>query len=155
MSASPKQLPWLIKLLSDNGFDPAIHNDVVESLHAAQIRDEKTFFTLTEADLLEMGIKILIITNDVVTTEDAKHVQRTLKRRGLTGVFKCAKSNVWGTASSAAKPRRLTRTCWTQQVRWRTTLRGTAGALVALLSWCAGMFSCFNFDFALCVHAAA
>ena len=29
--------------------------------------------------LLEMGIKILIITNDVVTTEDAKHVQRTLK----------------------------------------------------------------------------
>jgi len=26
-----------------------------------------------------MGIKILIITNDVVTTEDAKHVQRTLK----------------------------------------------------------------------------
>ena len=29
--------------------------------------------------LMEMGIKILIITNDVVTTEDAKHVQRTLK----------------------------------------------------------------------------
>ena len=29
--------------------------------------------------LLEMGIKVLIITNDVVTTEDAKHVQRTLK----------------------------------------------------------------------------
>jgi urease accessory protein len=29
--------------------------------------------------LLAMGIKILIITNDVVTTEDAKHVQRTLK----------------------------------------------------------------------------
>jgi urease accessory protein len=29
--------------------------------------------------LLELGIKILIITNDVVTTEDAKHVQRTLK----------------------------------------------------------------------------
>ena len=29
--------------------------------------------------LLEMGVKILIITNDVVTTEDAKHVQRTLK----------------------------------------------------------------------------
>ncbi|MFN8469539.1 MAG: urease accessory protein UreG [Caldilineaceae bacterium] len=26
-----------------------------------------------------MGIKVLIITNDVVTTEDAKHVQRTLK----------------------------------------------------------------------------
>src|SRR5215475_1536250 len=29
--------------------------------------------------LMELGIKILIITNDVVTTEDAKHVQRTLK----------------------------------------------------------------------------
>ena len=26
-----------------------------------------------------MGVKVLIITNDVVTTEDAKHVQRTLK----------------------------------------------------------------------------
>jgi len=29
--------------------------------------------------LLERGSRILIITNDVVTTEDAKHVQRTLK----------------------------------------------------------------------------
>jgi urease accessory protein len=29
--------------------------------------------------LLERGIQVLIITNDVVTTEDAKHVQRTLK----------------------------------------------------------------------------
>ena len=29
--------------------------------------------------LLELGVKVLIITNDVVTTEDAKHVQRTLK----------------------------------------------------------------------------
>jgi urease accessory protein len=29
--------------------------------------------------LLEMGIKVLIVTNDVVTTEDARHVQRTLK----------------------------------------------------------------------------
>jgi urease accessory protein len=29
--------------------------------------------------LLDMGVKILIITNDVVTTEDAKHVQRALK----------------------------------------------------------------------------
>ena len=29
--------------------------------------------------LLEMGLKVLIITNDVVTTEDARHVQRTLK----------------------------------------------------------------------------
>jgi urease accessory protein len=29
--------------------------------------------------LLELGVKILIITNDIVTTEDAKHVQRTLK----------------------------------------------------------------------------
>jgi urease accessory protein len=29
--------------------------------------------------LLDLGIRILIITNDVVTTEDAKHVQRTLK----------------------------------------------------------------------------
>jgi urease accessory protein len=29
--------------------------------------------------LIEMGAKILVITNDVVTTEDAKHVQRTLK----------------------------------------------------------------------------
>ena len=28
---------------------------------------------------LDLGIKVLIITNDVVTTEDAKHVQRTLK----------------------------------------------------------------------------
>src|SRR3954447_22660967 len=29
--------------------------------------------------LLDLGINVLIITNDVVTTEDAKHVQRTLK----------------------------------------------------------------------------
>ncbi|WP_152053233.1 urease accessory protein UreG [Tautonia marina] len=29
--------------------------------------------------LIEMGIRVLVITNDVVTTEDAKHVQRTLK----------------------------------------------------------------------------
>jgi urease accessory protein len=29
--------------------------------------------------LLELGIKVLIITNDVVTTEDAKHVRRALK----------------------------------------------------------------------------
>jgi urease accessory protein UreG len=29
--------------------------------------------------LLDLGIKVLIITNDVVTTEDAKHVQRALK----------------------------------------------------------------------------
>jgi urease accessory protein len=29
--------------------------------------------------LLNLGIKVLIITNDVVTTADAKHVQRTLK----------------------------------------------------------------------------
>ena len=29
--------------------------------------------------LIDLGIKVLIITNDVVTTEDAKHVQRTLK----------------------------------------------------------------------------
>jgi urease accessory protein len=29
--------------------------------------------------LIGMGLKILIITNDVVTTEDARHVQRTLK----------------------------------------------------------------------------
>jgi urease accessory protein len=29
--------------------------------------------------LLDIGVKVLIITNDVVTTEDAKHVQRTLK----------------------------------------------------------------------------
>jgi urease accessory protein len=29
--------------------------------------------------LLDLGVKLLIITNDVVTTEDAKHVQRTLK----------------------------------------------------------------------------
>ena len=29
--------------------------------------------------LVGMGVKILVITNDVVTTEDAKHVQRTLK----------------------------------------------------------------------------
>ncbi|MPZ54961.1 MAG: urease accessory protein UreG [Rhizobiales bacterium] len=29
--------------------------------------------------LITMGIKILVVTNDVVTTEDAKHVQRTLK----------------------------------------------------------------------------
>src|SRR3982750_2960335 len=28
---------------------------------------------------LDLGIKVLILTNDVVTTEDAKHVQRTLK----------------------------------------------------------------------------
>jgi urease accessory protein len=29
--------------------------------------------------LIDMGIRVLIITNDVVTTEDAKHVQRTLR----------------------------------------------------------------------------
>lgn len=29
--------------------------------------------------LLEMGFKVLIITNDIVTTEDAKHVRKTLK----------------------------------------------------------------------------
>jgi urease accessory protein len=29
--------------------------------------------------LLNLGIKVLIVTNDVVTTEDAKHVQRVLK----------------------------------------------------------------------------
>ena len=29
--------------------------------------------------LLGMGLKVLIVTNDIVTTEDAKHVQRTLK----------------------------------------------------------------------------
>lgn len=29
--------------------------------------------------LLEMGVRVLIITNDVVTTEDAKHVRRMLK----------------------------------------------------------------------------
>ena len=28
---------------------------------------------------VKMGLKVLIITNDIVTTEDAKHVQRTLK----------------------------------------------------------------------------
>ena len=29
--------------------------------------------------LLKMGVQIVIVTNDIVTTEDAKHVQRTLK----------------------------------------------------------------------------
>lgn len=29
--------------------------------------------------LIDLGVRILVITNDVVTTEDAKHVQRTLK----------------------------------------------------------------------------
>jgi urease accessory protein len=29
--------------------------------------------------LLERGLKVLIITNDIVTTEDAKHVRKTLK----------------------------------------------------------------------------
>jgi urease accessory protein len=29
--------------------------------------------------LVKLGVKVLVITNDVVTTEDAKHVQRTLK----------------------------------------------------------------------------
>jgi len=28
---------------------------------------------------VEMGLKVLVVTNDIVTTEDAKHVQRTLK----------------------------------------------------------------------------
>jgi urease accessory protein len=28
---------------------------------------------------LDLGLKVLIVTNDIVTTEDAKHVQRTLK----------------------------------------------------------------------------
>ena len=29
--------------------------------------------------LLDMGYKVLVITNDVVTTEDAKHVRKMLK----------------------------------------------------------------------------
>ncbi len=29
--------------------------------------------------LIDMGVRVLVITNDVVTTEDAKHVQRTLR----------------------------------------------------------------------------
>lgn len=29
--------------------------------------------------LIDMGVRVLVITNDIVTTEDAKHVQRTLK----------------------------------------------------------------------------
>ena len=29
--------------------------------------------------LLQMGVQIVIVTNDIVTTEDAKHVKRTLK----------------------------------------------------------------------------
>src|SRR6186713_1592987 len=29
--------------------------------------------------LIDMGVRVMIITNDVVTTEDAKHVRRTLK----------------------------------------------------------------------------
>ena len=29
--------------------------------------------------LIDLGARILVITNDVVTTEDAKHVQRTLR----------------------------------------------------------------------------
>ena len=29
--------------------------------------------------LLKLGAQVLVVTNDVVTTEDAKHVQRTLK----------------------------------------------------------------------------
>lgn len=29
--------------------------------------------------LIDMGVRMLVITNDIVTTEDAKHVQRTLK----------------------------------------------------------------------------
>ena len=29
--------------------------------------------------LIELGVRVLIVTNDVVTTEDAKHVRRTLK----------------------------------------------------------------------------
>lgn len=29
--------------------------------------------------LLDLGMKVLIITNDIVTTEDAKHVRKTLK----------------------------------------------------------------------------
>ncbi len=29
--------------------------------------------------LIEMGVRVLVVTNDVVTTEDAKHVQRALK----------------------------------------------------------------------------
>jgi urease accessory protein len=29
--------------------------------------------------LIDMGAKVLVITNDIVTTEDARHVQRTLK----------------------------------------------------------------------------
>jgi urease accessory protein len=29
--------------------------------------------------LIDMGVRVLVVTNDIVTTEDAKHVQRTLK----------------------------------------------------------------------------
>jgi urease accessory protein len=30
-------------------------------------------------ELVAMGLQVLIVTNDIVTTEDAKHVQRTLQ----------------------------------------------------------------------------
>jgi urease accessory protein len=29
--------------------------------------------------LIDLGVRVLVVTNDIVTTEDAKHVQRTLK----------------------------------------------------------------------------
>jgi len=44
--------------------------------------------------LLDLGLKVLIITNDVVTTEDAKHVQRTLK-----GIL--LQERIWGVETSA------------------------------------------------------
>ena len=33
----------------------------------------------SKSGMLDLGIKALIITNDLVTTEDAKHVRRVLK----------------------------------------------------------------------------
>ena len=52
--------------------------------------------------LLDLGIKVLIITNDVVTTEDAKHVQRTLK-----GIL--IEERILGVAQEAERGAQLTR----------------------------------------------
>ena len=49
--------------------------------------------------LLEMGYKVLIITNDIVTTEDAKHVRKTLK-----GVLVEDRIMVWRRAPAPTPP---------------------------------------------------
>ena len=54
--------------------------------------------------LIRRGIKPLIITNDVVTTEDAKHVQRE-----LDGILEAEKSWAWKPGRARTPPSARTR----------------------------------------------